>query len=136
MTIVWTSQVASNISNCDVFFCHIYFVWRFGAVIWQTSKKSRWRRCSRQPVRIYYSICSNGLQSYPYSITIALRTDRSFVWHQDLGLKIVKIILILICLPCTNSITSNFNGFIFFKNSCLLFNLDWFFKVRTNPGFF
>ena len=52
-----------------------------------TSKKSQWRRCSIQNVRTYDLICSNGLQSYLYCTKITFWTDRSFAWHQVLGLK-------------------------------------------------
>ena len=65
----------------------LYVVWHFGSEVRWTSKKYRWRRCSRNHVKICHSICPNGLRSYLYSAKIALRTDRSFVWHIDLGLK-------------------------------------------------
>ena len=78
-------------------YLHIYVLYYlFGsfkhcAALWhcarRTSKKSRWRHCLIQHVRIHDTICSNGLRSYLYRTKIAFRTDWSFAWHRVLGLK-------------------------------------------------
>ena len=73
---------------------YLYFVWRFVNTVSRTSKKSWWRRCSSQHVRICDLICSNGLQLY---LTIIKLHEERIRHLYDIDI-IVQIILTLVPL--------------------------------------
>ena len=110
-------------------------MWRFGTAFCRTLKKSQWLCCSRQNVRIYDLICSNFLRSYLYGTKFAFQKDLSSVWYWYLGLKVVQIILGLLSLPHTNYFNFNLNSLIFLEHSHQWFNLEWIFKIWTDPKF-
>ena len=110
-------------------------MWRFGTAFCRTLKKSQWLCCSRQNVRIYDLICSNFLRSYLYGTKFAFQKDLSSVWYWYLGLKVVQIILGLLSVPHTNYLNFNLNSLIFLEHSHQQFNLDWIFKIWTDPRF-
>ena len=69
-------------------------MWRFVNTVSRTSKKSWWRRCSSQHVRICDLICSNGLQLY---LTIIKLHEERIRHLYDIDI-IVQIILTLVPL--------------------------------------
>ena len=73
---------------------------------------------------------------YLYHTKIAFRTDRSFVWHQAVGLESCSNRLISIALPRSNCLISKFNSLFFLKIFHWPFDLGWLFKIRTDSGFF
>ena len=93
------------------FIGRLYFVWRFSAAVHRTSKKYRWRRCSRQHVRIFNLICSNGLRS---SLKVLKSYDKRIRNLYDINI-FVQIILSLIALHSTNYLNYNFNSLIYFR---------------------
>ena len=125
--------ISINVSTWFIIFLgYLYFVWRFGATFFRTSKNSWWCRCSRQHVRICNLICSKVLQSY---LTV-LKLHEERIGHlYDIEI-FVQIILSLIALPRTNYLTSKFNSLIFLENYHWLFHLDRLFGIQDDPGFF
>ena len=124
-------MIIVNVSSLFIVYLgRLYFVWRFGAAVCQTSKNYWWRYCPRQHVKICDSICSNGLVSYP-TVLKSLYERIGHLYDIDI---FVQIILSLIALPCTNYLTFNFDSPIFSENYHWLFHLDWLFEILTDTG--
>ena len=126
-------------------FLHIYVVYCLFspfilcAELWHcnpwTSKKSQWSRSSRHHVQIHGLMVSISLWLYLYITKIAFRTERSFVWHRVLALKICSDHLSAIDSTCLDHLTSNLNSLIFFDNYLWRLYLGYSFEIWTDHGF-
>ena len=67
---------------------------------------------------------------------IVFQTERSFLWHQYVGIKIQSNHLSSIALPRLNCLTYNSSILLFFDSYHWPFDLDWLFEIRNDSGFF